>query len=71
MKMFNIDPMTKLSLVVAIGVTVTILLGVGEPKEAHKKAKYSQFQSKIVTAPHNKARSQIDLEKLKPGKTQL
>jgi hypothetical protein len=42
--MFRLDPMIKLAIIVAIGITITMLLGVGQPSERDKLAVINKSQ---------------------------
>lgn len=45
--MIKIDPMIKLAVIVAIGVTITMLSGVGQPNERDKLAVINKSQTNL------------------------
>ena len=49
--MFRVDPMIKLAIVVAMGITITMLLGVGTPDEQNKLMIIHKSQSNSVHLP--------------------
>jgi hypothetical protein len=49
--MIRLDPMIKLAIIVAIGVTITMLLGVGQPNEQSKLAVINKSQTPLGQLP--------------------
>jgi hypothetical protein len=49
--MFRLDPVIKLAIIVALGVTITTLMGVGQPNERDKLAVINKSQLNTGHAP--------------------
>jgi hypothetical protein len=49
--MIKVDPIMKLALVVALGVGVTMALGIGQPEQADRMSKLSQTQNQPIITP--------------------
>ena len=70
--MLRLDPMIKLSIIVAFGVAVTMLMGVGKPNAQDKLAIINKTQLNRVAAPHVfQANGHFDLQRLPEVKTKL
>ena len=49
--MIKLDPMIKLAIVVAIGITITMLFGVGKPNEQDKLSIINKSQANTAHLP--------------------